>query len=302
MWEYFRMKMSSVALNDATARRVQIGREIAAAYRRDPRVRAVALTGSVARGDADRYSDVEVATFWQTGPSVEERRALAEEVGGSQWRGYPFNDLGAGEWSEEYEVGGTKVDGIHQTVEAVERLLTDVLESYDPALPKQVAVGAIHHAIPLHGHALIEDWQSRTSAYPDDLAEAVVREYLSFGPTAWVEMLAERGDILALYDVYVHAMKNMLGVLIGLNKLYHPGEKRIARTISEMILTPPDLLRRMTAMLRGQPRDGARELEQLIDETLGLVEQQMPRIDTTQVRARLGERRPIVDAPPTRQG
>lgn len=300
MWGYFRVKKSSVALNHPTAWRLHVGQEIAAAHRRDPRVVAIALTGSVARGDADRYSDLEVATFWHTVPSLDDLRALSEEVGGANWHAYPFNDLGSEEWSEEYEVRGVKVDGIHQTVAAVERLLTDVLEGYDSALPKQVVVGAIHHAIPLYGHSLIEDWQAKTSAYPDALAEAVVQEFLSFGPAAWVEMLAEREDILALYDVYVRAMKNIFGILIGLNKLYHPGEKRIARTISEMVLTPPDLLGRMTAMLRGRPRDGARELAQLIDDTLGLVEHQMPHIDTKQARGRLGKRRPIVDAPPER--
>ncbi len=44
-------------------------------------MKAVIIAGSVGRGIADRYSDVEVGVFWTKPPSEGERRALAERVG-----------------------------------------------------------------------------------------------------------------------------------------------------------------------------------------------------------------------------
>jgi hypothetical protein len=42
----------------------------------------VLVGGSVARGFADRYSDIEIGVFWDTLPSIEERAAARERAGG----------------------------------------------------------------------------------------------------------------------------------------------------------------------------------------------------------------------------
>ncbi|MEU8221737.1 nucleotidyltransferase domain-containing protein [Kribbella sp. NPDC048915] len=43
-------------------------------------VDAVMLGGSTARGDADRWSDVEIGVFWSRPPRPDERRAAPGEV------------------------------------------------------------------------------------------------------------------------------------------------------------------------------------------------------------------------------
>jgi hypothetical protein len=58
---------------------------IAALYTADPRVRAVLVGGSVARGCADRYSDVEIGLFWEAFPTDEEFRAAMERARGTDW-------------------------------------------------------------------------------------------------------------------------------------------------------------------------------------------------------------------------
>jgi predicted nucleotidyltransferase len=50
-----------------------IANQIAAAYRDNPNVLVVMVSGSVARGHADSYSDLEIGIFWTHPPSDDER-------------------------------------------------------------------------------------------------------------------------------------------------------------------------------------------------------------------------------------
>ncbi len=71
-------------MNEASRWRLGRAREIAPVYLADPRVRAVMVGGSVARGWADRYSDVEVGVFWEAFPSPEQFRAAMERARGTE--------------------------------------------------------------------------------------------------------------------------------------------------------------------------------------------------------------------------
>ena len=96
------------------------------------------------------------------------------------------------------------------------------------------------------------------------------------------------------------AARAVLGVLLGLNRTYHPGHKWIARTMDAMAIRPPDLYARMRHVLTSQPDCAVRELGRLIEETIGLVEQHLPQIDTTAVRARVQAHKTVWERPPPR--
>ena len=61
-------------MNEATIKRMALAQRIAPAYAANPKVRAVLLAGSVARGTADHFSDIEIDVFWAEPPSDDERR------------------------------------------------------------------------------------------------------------------------------------------------------------------------------------------------------------------------------------
>ena len=63
-------------MNDASRWRIAVARRVEACYRQDSRVRAFMIGGSVSRGLADRYSDLEIGVFWTTTPSPEERQTF----------------------------------------------------------------------------------------------------------------------------------------------------------------------------------------------------------------------------------
>jgi predicted nucleotidyltransferase len=64
-------------VTEAARWRRQMVRPVLDRYAAVDGVDAVMLGGSTARGDADRWSDVEVGVFWRRAPTTAERLAVA---------------------------------------------------------------------------------------------------------------------------------------------------------------------------------------------------------------------------------
>jgi Polymerase beta, Nucleotidyltransferase len=59
-----------------------LAQQIASHYRANPKVAAVLVEGSVARGYADHSSDIDLAVFWARPPTAKERRDIVKRAGG----------------------------------------------------------------------------------------------------------------------------------------------------------------------------------------------------------------------------
>jgi len=119
------------ALNEASRRRLARAQEIAPIYVGNPKVQALVVGGSVARGCADRYSDVEIGVFWSEHPSEAEFEAAMRLAGGSRWELDRFDAAQEDVHYEEYEVDGLKIDLRHMRVDRMERVLTAVLDEFE---------------------------------------------------------------------------------------------------------------------------------------------------------------------------
>lgn len=284
------MPVSSPLMNEASRWRLELARRIARSYALNPGVAVVELGGSVSRGHADRYSDLELGVCWSAAPSLVERLDAVDHAGGVLGTVYPpVPD--AGEWAEDYTVHDVKIDVSHHTVESMERRLDDVVVRCDTSPAKQQLVSAIQHAIPLYGDELLRQWQTRVEPYPDELARAVVREHLAFKPHWAGEMLAERGDFLILHSAIAGFEQELLMVLMGLNRLYHPGFKWIHRLVAELSIAPDNLGLRLRQALRLEASAGVDVLHALNRDTLDLVDAHMPEVSTRDVRTRFEHRR-----------
>ena len=275
-------------MNDTSRRLLTLARGITAAYAANPEVAAVLVGGSVARGHADRWSDLELGVFWVAVPTEPARAAAASAAGATDRCEYPDATLPEAR-EEDYLIGGVKVDVVHLTVEAGDRVIGDVTERGDAGVAKQILVSTVRHGIPLHGAALLAAWRARTVAYPDGLARAMVEQHLALGPHWWLEMLVERDDLPYLYDLLCRAEHSVLGALCGLNRVYVPSTtlKWTERVAGDLTVAPPDLAGRLKRVFRAEPREGVQEARRLIEETVALVEAHLPAFDTAPVRARL---------------
>ena len=75
----------------------------------------------------------------------------------------------------------------------------------------------------------------------------MVRKHLRFYPRWFLEeMVLKRGDLLWLYEILTQQQTKILGILLGLNRLYYSGSfKRLDRLIARMEIAPLDLSTRL---------------------------------------------------------
>jgi len=191
--------------------------------------------------------------------------------------------------------GGVAIDVRHTTVAATEGIMAAVLEHADPRLDKQQHLAALRSALPLVNPPLITRWQQQAAAYPHALAVAMVRTHLRFRPAWEQEQLAKRHDVLVLYDSLWTAQKQLLLVLLGLNRLYYPGWRWLDRLTDQLQVRPPQLsprLKQLFAIVSIDPLAAVYQLHDLIEETFRLVDTHLGEVDTHAARERFqGERR-----------
>jgi hypothetical protein len=276
-------------------KRLRLAELIAPVYAANPKVAAIIAAGSVGRGTADAHSDIEVDIFWREMPTIEERMAPIAAAG---WE-LLYSEADANEWAEGFFIEGIKVDTSQFLVETIERWLADVVERADTEAEKQMIIAAIQDGRTLYGAELIDRWRERAAAYPDALARAMVAEHLAFRPRALLEMFAARDDLLILHRGLVEIEQRILDVLLGLNRMYmaHPYHKWLDWEVARMRVAPPNLGRRLRAILRAEPRAAAAEIHLLIEETFALVERHLPDFDTRPARAEFEQRRVNEAAP-----
>ena len=80
-------------MNPASQWRFDLAQKIASIYAHNPPVAAVMISGSTARGHADRFSDVELGVFWDQPPTETERAVVVEQSGADLIRLYPLSQL-----------------------------------------------------------------------------------------------------------------------------------------------------------------------------------------------------------------
>jgi len=288
-------------LNDASCWRLAIARKVAPIIAANPSVRAVMCAGSTARGCADAYSDVEIGVFWSSPPTDAERMAPVAPAGGVFWELDPY-DAEYDIWMEEWGLGGLKMDVRNLTVTGIECILADVIERYDTSPFKQATLSALQFAIPLHNAPLIEGWQTRLDPYPEQLGHAMVREHLYLYEWGWwLEQVVSRGDWPLVYSALSEATLESLAMLVGLNGIYHPGNKWLRRLIGELRIAPPEMDKRIDHIFQigaTEPLEAGRELRALTLEVYDLIDAHMPVVDTRDARERFLRDRGRFDAPP----
>jgi hypothetical protein len=285
-------------VNEATAWRFALAKEIGASYASNHNAQVVMIAGSVGRGSADRYSDIEVDVYYAEPPTEAERVAAVERCGGTVELLAQDED----EWEEQILIGGFHAHTSTFLVATMERYLREVVDQCSLAAEAQTRLFSLQHGITLTGDGQVERWRAKAANYPDGLQRAMLEQNLGFGRFRHAaEMLAARDDLMALYEIFLETGRQLLGTLLGLNRIYLPTPgylKSMDETIGLMAVKPADLSGRLKRSFSIEPTAAVGELEALIEETLTLVEKHVPGFDTAPHRAGLAERRTAHDTPP----
>lgn len=265
-----------------------IARQIADAYRSYPAARVFLVGGSVSRGCADGYSDLEIGVFWEGDVPTKERHDAITRLDGELWTmdrdGRRMEHFGL----YATEVGGGSVQGRcmvsmnHNTVAEMEKALDAVLNQWNTNAELQELIFAVQYAVILHGGALVSDWQARAAAFPNELAAKIVQENLSFGAWFIPESYIARNDFLVLYRHFFLVEQHLVRLLFGLNRLYLPSSdfKWLEASIESMSIVPDRLPERLRAAFQTADLDTAwRDLKSLILETLDLIDVHLPLVN-----------------------
>ncbi|MGD1860191.1 MAG: hypothetical protein ACFB0E_09505 [Leptolyngbyaceae cyanobacterium] len=270
---------------------LELAKRIAEVYIANPKTKAAMITGSVAEGLCDEYSDCEMFFYYDELPSAEELRLARQQNRGSE----PIWSVGCpeeGVLGESYLISGIEFQIGHETTTNWEKEITTILEELDLS-PMMKAMSGTLIGIPLYGEPLIQQWKARIANYPDKLAQKMVEHYLKFFAVWGVwEKLARRDTTLWYHQILVESAQNILGVLSGLNRLYYTTFqfKRMSRFITQMAIVPENLADRLEGLFHCSAPVAVNELEVLVRETVELVEIHMPQVDTSSAKQKLGWR------------
>ena len=279
-------------MNDRSQYLLELTKRNVKAYIANPKTKAAMVTGSVAEGLCDEYSDCDVMLYYDELPSEEELNLARQQNQGSELIGI-LGDRHEGAFGESFLVNGVECQFAHATIAQWEKEISSILEEFDVQSPIMKGMSGILIGIPLYGETLIQRWKAKVANYPDGLAQRMVEHYLNFF-AIWgmQEKLARRDTTLWYYQILVEEAQNLLGVLSGLNRLYYSTFqfKRMGKFIEQMSIAPMNLTFRLESLFRAEPHVAANQIEQLVQETLDLVDTYMPQVDTSSVRRKVGWR------------
>jgi hypothetical protein len=280
---------------------MEVARRAAAPHVGNPAVAAVMVAGSVGRGVADQYSDLEIDVYWHTPPTDVDRRAPIDALGAELTHFWAYSEVDE-EWAEEYFVDRLGIGLSHFLVSTVDRWLVDVVERADTADDKQMRIAAIRDGIALRGDDVLERWRAASEPYPEALAAAMVRRHLDPDVIDGWHMrhaLVDRGDTLKLHAWFVRLTTAVFGSLLGLNRIYLASSSfKWQRTLlASLPIAPPDLDQRLAAVFRATPGEAVAALEAILAETVDLVARRIPDLDLAPVHSALARLRPHLPPP-----
>jgi hypothetical protein len=262
--------------------RLDVAKKLAERIRTFPGVQAIVVGGSVARGYADAYSDLELPIFWDELPTDETRLALVAALHGEFLHGY---DGPAQE--DQLLINGFQVDLWHNTVAGEDAVIKTVLEEYSMDFGDSNFVDTIRACIPLYGDAIIQKWKRQAAQYPRALAEKNIRQHIAAFDAAQLAVLVHRDNPTVFYAAISRLQESMFLVLLALNRLYFPTFKWMYQVLATMPVKPVDVERRFRQAFHVSYDDAIEDTTHLLHEILALVENHFPHLDTTAVARRL---------------
>jgi len=266
--------------------RLDFAAQLAARIRTFARVRAIVVAGSVARGYADEYSDLELPIFWDTLPDDAARLDLLAALNAEFLYGYDGPSR-----EDQLLINGFQVDLWHQTVAHEEEVIQAVLEQASTDLGDSNFMDTVRSCIPLHGAAIIEGWKKLAQRYPPELALRSIREHLAAFDVAQLAVLAQRGNPCLFYESISHLQQAAFLVLLALNGRYFPTYKWMYRSLESLPVKPREVAERFRRAFRVSYAEAVTDTIGVLRETLDLVDQHLPQVDTARVRQRLATTR-----------
>src|SRR4051794_29838190 len=164
---------------DANARLRALADQLFAVFARHTHPDAALLAGSVAKGEADELSDIDLLIYHAQLPPEAAVDGARAEVGGQHHTVIaPRTDAGQ---LDQFTVEGVTCQVGQLAFADVEGDIRRVVVDLDPDPYAMKAIGGLHDGRPLHGAEVIDRWRL-LAAYSDELQRAVVARHWKVVP------------------------------------------------------------------------------------------------------------------------
>jgi len=269
-------------MNQISKQRLELAKTNLRLFNKQGLVAAI-VTGSIAKGYGDDNSDIDTVLYYEEPFTKDEFDKIVNDArssGGDLYHGTPEEGFAV-----YYYIDGIKCDfGIGKHTEQ-EELITEMLTKPEIDMTKHLMLSGFVDSYTLFGDTWVEKWKNKAKEYPDELRAMMVNHFKKFHPVWVIEKMAEeRSDNLFYTESIVEMIGNMIGILCGLNKMYHPGKlKGLEWTIDQMKIKPKNFYSRYNEVLLN--RDNAIENGYiLVKETLDLIDKHLPEVSTERNR------------------
>jgi hypothetical protein len=223
-----------------------------------PQALAVAVSGSLAVGRQDSDSDIDLYVFTTAPIPLETRRNIIEQRGASRLDlGLDFWDPGD-QWFDAPT--GIEVDIMFWDRTWIEDRLQSILTHHKASLGYSTCTwNTIRHANPLSDRdGWFQDLQEvARQPYPLRLQQAIIHKnypVLRDVIPAYlhqIEKALQRQDLVSLNHRLAAFLASYFDILFALNRLPHPGEKRLLEIIPTICpILPPNLVPQIENILR----------------------------------------------------
>lgn len=281
--------------NRHAAWRLDVARDVARRLAGTAGVRAIAVAGSVARGYADAYSDVELLVLWNALPDDATRHAIVADQGAEFL--YPYDGPAQ---EDNLRRDGLQVDLEHNTLAHEEATIVRVLEDYSLDEADVHFMDTLRTCMPLHGDEILAPWKERARQYPDPLARRVIAQHIGGFWSGHLAVHAARDNPLSYYAALCALQERMFWVLLALNGMYYPTRKWLFHYLARMAVAPTSASERLRRAFAAPPTEAAEEMGRLMSETLDLVAARYPDVEVAPARQRLAARRAPLEPPAIR--
>ena len=230
--------------------------KVAAEFALLPEVVAVVLAGSKGSALSDARSDIDLYVYATREPSITWRAELARKFGEHASVGNTFWESG-----DEWVVSGSGivVDIMYRSPTWIEEQLDRVLVRHQASVSYSTCFvfNVLHSQILFDRVGWFASLQTKAAQpYPEPLRQAIVaknhpilRRTLS-SYQHQIEVALQRGDQVSVNHRITALLAGYFDILFAVNRLFHPGEKRlVAYVLAKCPKRPADFERHVNGVL-----------------------------------------------------
>lgn len=239
-----------------------------------PTLMAMGIGGSVSRGQADAYSDLELLCFWDLFPDVETRNTFAETIGAER-----IFEIDDDTNEDNLIIGDIQVDVMHNTIDYYDSMISDAWEFHLADYQTLAFLDTVSYLYPLFGEDILDAWKEKAAEYPRELAINVIFDNLEKLHNGNIELYIQRDNPTEFFSQMVIIQHKLFNILCAINKMYAGGYKWMYPELEEMKIAPVNVAARFKAMFRENKFEAVEDLYAIVFETLYLAKHAFPEID-----------------------